>query len=276
MKIDAHQHFWNYDPLKHEWIGDDMAVIRRDFLPDQLSAVLQENHIEGCVAVQADQTVEETTFLLELSDTNEFIKGVVGWVDLQSPDVADYLQQFSSHPKFKGLRHVLQGEAKRDLMLSPPFLEGISKLATYDLSYDILIFADQLQFVPEFVAMFPDTRFVIDHIAKPEIKNGNISQWKKDLEGVAQHRNVSCKISGMVTEADLKNWKPADFKPYLDVVVDAFGIDRVMYGSDWPVCLAAGSYAQVFNLVSSYFRDFSTAEQELFFGGNATHFYKLD
>lgn len=276
MKIDAHQHFWNYDPLKHEWIGDDMAVIRRDFLPDQLSAVLQENHIEGCVAVQADQTMEETAFLLELSDTNEFIKGVVGWVDLQSPDVAHYLQQFSSHPKFKGLRHVLQGEAKRDLMLSPPFLEGISKLATHDLSYDILIFADQLQFVPEFVAMFPDTRFVIDHIAKPEIKNGNISQWKKHMEGVAQHRNVSCKISGMVTEADLKKWKPADFKPYLDVVVDAFGIDRVMYGSDWPVCLAAGSYAQVFNLVSSYFRDFSTAEQELFFGGNATRFYKLD
>lgn len=275
MKIDAHQHFWIYDPLTHDWIGEDMAIIRRDFLPEQLSVILGDQGIEGCIAVQADQSVEDTAFLLELSSTHDFIKGVVGWVDLQSADVELSLQQFCTHPKFKGVRHVLQGETQRDLMLSPAFLRGMKQLSKYNLSYDVLIFPDQLQYIPQFVAMFPDLRFVIDHIAKPDIKNGKISEWKKDLEAVAAFGNVYCKISGMVTEADLQHWKASDFTPYLDTVIEAFGINRVMYGSDWPVCLAAAQYAEVFGLVSAYFSKYSPEEQELFFGGNASAFYRL-
>lgn len=275
MKIDAHQHFWNYNAATHDWIGDDMASIRHDFLPADLAPVLRANGIDGCVAVQADQTEAETEFLLRLADTYDFIKGVVGWVDLQDPEMGDKLKQWRTNPKFKGLRHVLQGEPQRDLMLKPEFLKGISQLAALDMTYDILIFPDQLQFIPEFVSKFPDLNFVIDHIAKPDIKYGKIDEWKRELEMVALYDNVSCKISGMVTEADLKLWKPADFTPYLDVVVNAFGMNRLMYGSDWPVCLAAGSYAGVLDIVKSYFSAFTIHEQELFFGQNASRFYGL-
>lgn len=275
MKIDAHQHFWNYNAVTHDWIGDDMASIRRDFLPADLAPVLQENGIDGCIAVQADQTEAETAFLLQLADAHSFIKGVVGWIDLQAPEISDKLQQWCAHPKFKGVRHVLQGEQQRDLMLKPAFLHGISQLATLGITYDILIFPDQLQFIPEFVSKFPDLNFVIDHIAKPDIKGGQIGDWKRGMELVALYENVSCKISGMVTEADLQLWKPADFTPYLDVVVDVFGMNRTMYGSDWPVCLAAGNYTRVLDVVKSYFSAFSVHEQDLFFGQNASRFYGL-
>ena len=275
MKIDAHQHFWNYNSSTHDWIGDDMASIRRDFLPADLAPVLRENDIDGCIAVQADQTEAETEFLLQLADEHSFIKGVVGWVDLQAPEMVSRLEQWCANPRFKGLRHILQGEQQRDLMLKPAFLNGIGRLAALGLTYDILIFPDQLQFIPEFVSKFPDLNFVIDHIAKPNIKHGHIDAWKKELELVALYDNVSCKISGMVTEADLKLWKPADFTPYLDVVVDAFGMNRVMYGSDWPVCLVAGDYTRVLDLVKSYFSAFTAHEQKLFFGQNASRFYGL-
>ena len=275
MKIDAHQHFWKYNATTHDWIGDDMASIRRDFMPADLAPVLKENGIDGCIAVQADQTEAETEFLLELADAHSFIKGVVGWIDLQAPEISGKLQQWCAHPKFKGVRHILQGEQQRDLMLKPSFLHGIGQLAALGITYDILIFPDQLQFIPEFVSRFPDVNFVIDHIAKPDIKRGQIGEWKRELELVALYDNVSCKISGMVTEADLKLWKPADFKPYLDVVVDTFGMNRIMYGSDWPVCLAAGNYTRVLDVVQSYFSTFSIHEQDLFFGQNAIRFYGL-
>ena len=275
VTIDSHQHFWKYDPVKHDWIGDDMAVIRRDFLPEDLAPVLQENDVQGCVAVQADQSTGETDFLLGLSKQHDFIRGVVGWTDLQSPGVEEALAAYSSEPALKGFRHILQGEQQRDLCLQQPFLNGISLLEKYNFSYDILILQDQLRFVPELVSRFPNQRFVIDHLAKPGIRAGDISNWKRDIELLSPYENVHCKISGMVTEADLQNWKSEDFIPYLDVVLNAFSIKRVMYGSDWPVCLAAGNYTEVIHIVRSWFSSFTINEQELFFGKNAIDFYHL-
>lgn len=275
VTIDSHQHFWKYDALKHNWIGDDMAVIRKDFLPEHLEPVLLENGVQGCVAVQADETIEETDFLLGLSDQHDFIKGVVGWVDLQSHTIEETLDAYAQNPALKGFRHVLQGEKQRDLCLHPAFLNGISLLEKYKFSYDILILQDQLRFIPELVSRFPNQRFVIDHLAKPGIKAGEIGDWKRDIERVAKHENVHCKISGMVTEADLQSWKSEDFIPYLDVVLNAFTTKRVMYGSDWPVCLAAGNYTEVIHLVRSWFGSFTINEQELFFGKNAVDFYYL-
>lgn len=275
ITIDSHQHFWKYDPVKHDWIGDDMAVIRRDFLPEHLEPVLQENDVQGCVAVQADQTTEETDFLTGLSKKHDFIKGVVGWVDLQSPAVEEALEAYSTEPALKGFRHILQGEKQRDLCLQPSFMNGLSLLEKYNFSYDILILQDQLRYIPELVSRFPNQRFVIDHLAKPGIKAGEISEWKKDMERVAQYENVHCKISGMVTEADLQNWKIEDFIPYLDAVINAFSTKRVMYGSDWPVCLAAANYSEVLHIVKSWAGSLTIHEQELFFGKNAIAFYHL-
>lgn len=273
--IDAHQHFWKYDPVTHGWISEEMKNIRKDFLPEDLVAVMEKNGVKGSVAVQADQTEAETDFLLDLCSRYDFIKGVVGWIDLQSPRLAERLNYYSQFKALKGFRHILQGEAQRDLSLQQPFLNGISLLAQFDLTYDILILPDQLRYIPALVARFPDQRFVIDHLAKPGIKDGELNGWKKDIEQVAQYDHVSCKLSGMVTEADMTSWKADDFTPYMDVVVNAFGVERIMYGSDWPVCLAAADYTQVINLVRSYFSDFSAEEQQLVFGQNAVNFYQL-
>lgn len=274
-RIDAHQHFWKYNPVRDSWITDDMLVIRKDFLPNDLESILKQNGFDGSVIVQSDQSKEENTFQLKNANENDFIKGVVGWVDLQVDDVEERLAYYSSFKKMKGFRHVLQGEAQRDLMLSPKFMNGISKLSAFGFTYDILIFPDQLPYIPQFVTSFPDQKFVIDHIAKPNIKEKNIDGWKKELEVIARYENVYCKISGMVTEADRHNWQPEDFIPYLDIVVNAFGIKRIMYGSDWPVCMVAGGYERMVNIVRNYFSSYSKEEQDLFFGKNATQFYDL-
>lgn len=273
--IDSHQHFWKYDPIVHDWISDEMATIRRDFLPEQLAAVLKENQVEGCVAVQAEHNTGDNDFLLDMSFANDFVKGIVGWTDLQSPAIASDLYKLANFPKIKGIRHILQGEEQRDLMLTKPFLNGIGHLGEVGFTYDILVSSDQLRFIPEFVAHFPDQPFVLDHMGKPGIKNGEINGWKKNIELLAKHEQVYCKVSGMLTEAHLKGWKKEDFTPYLDVVVEAFGIKRIMYGSDWPVCLAAGDYKRGLDVVKSYFSSFSSDEQQLFFGENAIDFYRL-
>lgn len=275
LKIDSHNHFWKYDAVRDSWITPEMTVIRRDFLPDDFWPALQQNNFDGCVVVQSDQSIAENAFQLKNADENDFIKAVVGWVDLQHEKVESKLARYQSFKKMKGFRHVLQGEADRALMLKPAFKRGIGWLAKYGFTYDILIFPDQLKYATELVAEFPDQKFVIDHIAKPPIKNGKITEWKKDIAAVAKHENVSCKISGMVTEADWKKWKYIDFKPYLDAVVESFGTKRIMYGSDWPVCLVASGYDEMLGIVKKYFSSFSVNEQKLFFGGNATQFYNL-
>jgi len=274
-KIDAHQHFWNFDPIRDSWINEDMKSIQRDFLPEDLEPLLNKHGFDGCIAVQASQSEQENDFLLQLAERSDFIKGIVGWLDLQAENAEERLGHYRQFKKIKGFRHILQGEPQRDLMLSPAFMKGISLLKKYDLTYDILIYQDQLKYIPDFVSRFPDQAFVIDHLAKPDIKSGSINEWRSDIIRVAQFENVCCKISGMVTEADWKHWKKEDFRPYLDVVVESFGMDRLLFGSDWPVCLVAASYSKMLDIVDDYFSSFSGGEKEKLFGRNAIAFYKL-
>jgi Predicted metal-dependent hydrolase of the TIM-barrel fold len=276
MKIDAHQHFWKYDSQRDSWITDDMAAIRKDFLPADLKPVLQENGINACVTVQSSQSYEENVFQLNNAAENDFIKGVVGWIDFNDAHLEQRLEELSLNRKLKGFRHILQGESQRDIMLEPFFTKGISLLAQFNFTYDILIFADQLPYAAQLAGRFPKQKFMLDHIAKPPIKNHSINEWKKNIETLAKHANVYCKISGMVTEAHWKNWKQDDFKPYIDAVVNAFGTGRVMFGSDWPVCLvAAETYTKMKNIVDGYFAAFTQKEQQLFYGENAQRFYNL-
>lgn len=275
MRIDSHQHFWKYDPIDYDWINDEMAVIRKDFFPGDLEPLLKQNGFDGCVAVQAHQSEQETEQLLNYADQYKFVKGVVGWVDLQADNIEARLAHYQQFEKLKGLRHVLQGEPQRDLMLQPRFKKGISLLSKFGFTYDILIFPDQLRFAKELVKEFSQQAFVIDHIAKPYIKDKKTEEWEADMQAIAQHDNVYCKISGMVTEADWQTWKIDDFKPYLDIVVNSFGTSRILFGSDWPVCLVAGSYEKVLEIVKNYFNPFSAQEQDLVFGENAVKFYNL-
>jgi L-fuconolactonase len=274
-KIDAHQHFWNFDPVRDSWITEDMSQIRRDFSPADLEFVLRRNGMDGCVAVQADQSEEQNSYLLGLTEGNDFIKGVVGWVDLQAENIEERLEYYSHTKLMKGFRHVLQGELNRALMLEPNFKRGISMLHKYGFTYDILIFPDQLKYAGKLVKEFPHQKFVIDHIAKPNIKEGKIDAWAAEMDLLGKYENVYCKVSGMVTEADWKNWQPNDFTSYLDVVFKAFGTGRVMFGSDWPVCLVAASYEKMKAVVDDYAQQFTAREQEMIFGGNAVTFYNL-
>ncbi|MCG9793182.1 amidohydrolase family protein [Flavobacterium algicola] len=274
MRIDSHQHFWNFNPVRDSWIDDSMTVIKRDFLPQDLQPILEANKIEGCIAVQADQSEEETTFLLQLANDNSFIKGVVGWVDLRASDVEDRLGFFSKNNLFKGVRHIVQAESE-DFLLRKDFRNGISKLEQFGLVYDLLIYPNQLKNAIKLVQEFHNQQFVINHIAKPKIDGDFDSEWEKQIRILATCKNVNCKVSGLVTEtADLK-WNEAIFTPYLDVVVDAFGIDRLLFGSDWPVCLLAGEYREVLQIIENYFAEYSKEDKEKIMGQNAIRIYKL-
>ncbi|CAM3499992.1 amidohydrolase family protein [Zobellia roscoffensis] len=275
MTIDSHQHFWKYEPVKHSWIDDSMSVIRRDFLPQDLKKVYQENQVDGCVAVQADQTLEETNFLLDLAKENDFIKGVVGWADLRADNIDSVLEKYSTNKNLKGWRHVVQGEADHNFLLRPDFLRGISKLEKYDHAYDILVFPHQLGSVLEFVKKFPNQRFVIDHIAKPYIKDGFYDGWATLMKEIGKHKNVYCKLSGMITEADYKTWTAEQLQPYMHLTLEAFGSERLMFGSDWPVCLVAGNYGQVKSIVSHFISTLSSQDQNMIMGANAREFYNL-
>lgn len=275
LRIDAHNHFWKYDPVRDNWIVDRMSVIARDFLPSDLEPLLKAEEIDGCIAVQADQSEEETHFLAGLAADNSFIKGVVGWVDLRSATLEETMEQYQSLPVVKGFRHILQGEKQRDLMLTSEFRRGIGLLGKYGFTYDILIYPDQLGYAWTLCNQFPDQLFIIDHLAKPAIKSGDIGTWKKEIERFADLENVYCKVSGMITEADWRQWTDADFRPALDTVTSTFGTGRLLFGSDWPVCLLAGSYSQVVALTTDYYSSFSSTEKAAIFGGNAQKFYRL-
>jgi L-fuconolactonase len=275
MKIDSHQHFWKYDAVKDAWINEEMKVIKRDFLPSDLKPLLIENQVDGCVAVQADQSEDETRFLLDLAKENNFIKGVVGWVDLCAENIEERLEYYTKYEKLKGFRHIVQAEADIDFMLSENFQNGISKLIKYSFTYDILIFPKHLENAAKLVAKFPEQKFVIDHLAKPDFKNKKFSEWEMGIRIIAQFPNVMCKISGLVTEADWNNWTAEDFTYCLDVVTEVFGIDRLMFGSDWPVSLLAASYAESCDIVEDYFSKFSKADQDKFWSKNAINFYDL-
>lgn len=274
MKIDAHQHFWNYDAAQYPWIPVG-SPLHRDWLASDLAALQAPLGFEGSVAVQARQSLEESRWLLELADANPDVKAVVGWVDLRAENAGDDLARLSQHPKFAGVRHVVQEEPDDNFMLGEAFMRGIGALHAFGLTYDILIYPKQLPAAIKLVEKFPNQPFVLDHIAKPHIREGTISPWREQIRELAKFPNVLCKVSGMVTEADHKQWKADDFKPYLDVIFESFEIGRLMYGSDWPVCLFAASYEQTFKLTEDYTRDFSASQKVAFFGGNCAKFYGI-
>lgn len=275
ITIDAHQHFWNYDPVRDAWIDETMSVIRRDFLPDDLKPILGKNKVDACIAVQADQSEEETIFLLDLAAKNNFIKGVVGWLDLRAENIEARLEYYKQNKLLKGLRHIAQGEAD-DFLLRADVQKGISHLAAFDLTYDLLVFQHQLPAAIELVRRFPNQLFVLDHLAKPQYSEGMDANWIKHIKALAQLPNVFCKLSGMVTETKNYRWEKDLFSPYLKLLFEAFGVDRLMYGSDWPVCLLAASYMEQLDILKSFISNLSEAEQAQILGGNAVNFYQLN
>jgi L-fuconolactonase len=275
MHIDAHQHFWIYTPAEYDWIDDSMAALRRNFLPEDLKPELATNGFQGSVVVQTRQTLEETRWLLELSDRSPSILGVVGWADLRSPDIRSQLKVLAQNSKLVGIRHIVQSEPDDRFLLQPEFLRGVSVLEEFDLAYDILIYTKHLPVAAEFVERFPRQRFVLDHMAKPPIKSGNIDSWAHGIKRLAEFPNLFCKLSGLVTEADWQHWRPEQIVPFLDVAFETFGPDRLMIGSDWPVCLVAASYARALQVVKTYLLGQKPECREAVLGGNAQRFWRL-
>ena len=274
--IDAHQHFWNYDAQEYPWISDQLAPLKRDFLPEELIQLLNKEKISGAISVQARQSEKENDFLLQYAENNPFIKGVVGWIDLKSEKIDERLRYYQNFPKMKGFRHVVQDESDPSFMVHPAFLHGINALILSGFTYDILVYARQLPQVLAFLQHFPDTPFIIDHLAKPDIKHRLFSSWQADMRKIADFPKVSVKISGMITEADWHHWKKEDFYPYLDELVLSFGVERLCYGSDWPVCNLAGSYSLQWDIVKSYFSCFNPSDIKKVMGGNTQRFYHLN
>jgi L-fuconolactonase len=270
VTIDSHQHFWRYNPARDGWITDEMAVLKRDYLPEDLAPVLKANGVDSTIAVQADQSEEETRFLLELAARYDFIAGVVGWVDLRAANVGRRLEHFSRFEKLRGFRHVAQSEPDDWFLVGDDLVRGIAGLSQFGFTYDLLIYPRQLEAATALVDKSPEQWFVLDHAAKPAVRLKEIDAWARGLRALAAHPRVYCKVSGLITEADWGNWSAEDFQVYLDVVFEAFGTQRLMFGSDWPVCLLAGGYGDVRHLIAGY-----AGESDDIFGGNAARFYGI-
>jgi len=275
MRIDSHQHFWQFDPVRDSWITEDMATIRRDFMPVDLAPVLQDHQFDGCIAVQADQSHEETHFLVDLAKKHSFIKGVVGWVDLRAPQVAEYLQLFKQEPLIKGFRHVVEGEADPDFLIQDDFQRGLSQLAQHGFTYDLLIRPRHYAGALACVANHPEQQFILDHMAKPPIRSQEFEDWAAFITALSAFPNVSCKVSGLATEAHWKEWELDHFTKYLTHVFACFGHDRILFGSDWPVCLLAASYEQGIRIVESQLHSFTAEQQAALWGLNAVKTYHL-
>jgi L-fuconolactonase len=273
--IDTHVHFWKYNKERDAWITDDMKLLRQHYLPEQLTLTLKRNEVDGVVAIQVEQSEVETAFLVELAKTHDMIRGVVGWVDLRSENLNERLDFFSQFPIIKGWRHIVQGESN-EFLLREDFQRGIRELGLRNYTYDILIYHYQLEPALEFVSKFPEQKLVIDHCAKPDIRLGEISEWKKRMQELSRASNVYCKLSGLFTEAKWSAWKPGEFYPYLDAVFDCFGVNRLMFGSDWPVLLLSGMYVQWKSLLEKYMENYKREEKEKVFGRNAIEFYGLE
>jgi L-fuconolactonase len=276
LVIDAHHHFWQLGRFGYEWLNEPpVAAIRRDYLPDHLAPLLQSTGVDRSVFVQTQHNVDETRWVLSLAEQYDFIAGVVGWVDLQSPDCERQLEEFVGHPKFVGVRHVVHDEPDDDWIIRPAVLNGLRILERHRVPYDLLFYVKHLKHAASIAKRFPDLPLVIDHLAKPRIKDQAFNDWEGNFRAAAKFPNVWCKLSGMVTEADHQNWKPSDLKPYVDIALDAFGPSRLMYGSDWPVCELAGSYQQVIEALRECVGELSAAEKAAIFGETASQFYRL-
>jgi len=274
--MDAHHHLWKYSPGEYGWMDDSMTILKRDYLPAELEQEIRRAGITGTIAVQARQCMEETRWLLEQSDKHSFIKGVVGWFDLCSPELESALEEFAPHPGLVGVRHVIQDEPDDRFMLRTDFMKGIGQLERYDLVYDLLLFPRHLNNAVKLVEAFPRQRFVLDHMGKPQIKAGIMEPWRSEIQKMALLPNVWCKLSGMVTEADLKKWNYNDLSPYMEVVLNAFGPDRIMMGSDWPVCRLAGEYSQVVGVVTNFIQSMDKQDQVKILYQNAVDCYQIN
>lgn len=273
MIIDAHQHFWRYQAERDAWITPEMGVLKRDYMPPDLRAELTANGVDGSVAVQASQSEEETSFLLDLAQGHQEIVAVVGWVDLRAPNIKDRLEYFAQFDKLAGFRHVAQSEPDDSFLVREDFCRGIASLQRFHFTYDILIYPRQLPAALELVRRFSEQRFVVDHMAKPPIRAAEVEPWASQMCEIAACQNVWCKLSGLVTEAEWGKWTAAEFRPYFDVVLKLFGPDRLMFGSDWPVCLLSAAYAQVKGLVNDAVAAYSPEDRRKMFGLNAVSFY---
>jgi L-fuconolactonase len=273
MRLDAHQHFWHYTPTEHFWMTEAMSILKRDYLPDDLKSLLSQAEIQGTMAVQARQNLQETEWLLDLANQHSFIRGVVGWVDLCAPSARAQLEHCSLHPALRGIRHIIHDEPDDRFMARPEFLRGLSLLAEFNLTYDLLLFPKHLPVALEVVRRLPRQPFVLDHLGKPLIKSQGVVPWEADVRALARCENVYCKVSGMVTEAVWHQWQITDFRQYLDIVFDAFGVDRLMFGSDWPVCTLSAEYHAVVDIVQDYISQFTPDVQGKIFGRNAAVFY---
>jgi L-fuconolactonase len=275
-RIDAHQHFWHYEAADYPWIDEPLAALRRDFLPADLQPLLGPSGVDATVAVQACATLEETEWLLDLADAHPFIAGVVGWVDLQSPEVRSQLDRFAGRRKLKGIRHVVQSEPDPRFLMRPDFQRGVAMLQELGLAYDLLLHPRHLPVAAEFARLFAGQPLVLDHLGKPDIRGGGLRAWARDLGRLAACSNVSAKLSGLVTEADWRAWTPEQIAPYLDVALDCFGPERLMIGSDWPVCTVAGDYARTMRVVTESLGRRGEEEREAVLGGNAARFYGIE
>ena len=275
MRIDAHQHFWKYDAAEYTWIDDSMAALKRDFLPDESAREMARVGFDACVAVQARQTLDETRWLLGLAAEHPSIAGVVGWVDLQADNVRDQLAALAGHQRLVGIRHIAQSEPDDRFLLRPQVVRGIGLLADFGLAFDILIYRRQLSAATELVGRLPSQRFVLDHLAKPDLRSGEIDEWERDIRRLAAQPNVFAKLSGLVTEASWARWTSDQIRPYLDVAFDAFGWNRLMIGSDWPVCTVSADYARTMNVVIDYVAARPDHERDAVLGGNARRFWNL-
>ena len=268
MIIDAHHHLWKYNAIDYSWMDDSMSALKKDYLPVDIENQLLPAKVSGTVVIQARQNLEETRWLLEQAGKHKFIKGVVGWVDLLSDGLRQELNEFSENPAMVGVRHVIHDEADDAFMLRSSFLKGIETLQDFGLAYDLLLFPKHLEMAVELAGMFPDQNFVLDHMGKPFIKTGIMDPWRNDILALAALPNVWCKISGMLTEADVDNWRYEDLIPYLETVMGAFGTDRLMLGSDWPVCRLAGEYQEVMDIPVRFLRDLEPCDKERIYRSN--------
>jgi len=276
MRIDAHQHFWVYSPEKYGWIASDMRVLRKDFLPQELASLLTGADLHGSIAVQARQDIAETRWLLELAASNAFIRGVVGWAPLASPDCIRHLEELLACGRLKGIRHFIQSEPDEDFLDGRDFNRGVAELRRHDLVFEILIVERQLEAARRFVDRHPDQKFVLDHLGKPRIRESHFDHWRREIRKLARRPNIFCKLSGLVTEADLGDWHPDDLRPYAETALEAFGPKRLMFGSDWPVCLLACGYKEWQETLAGFLSQLSTTEQSWIWGRTAEAVYALD
>jgi L-fuconolactonase len=275
LRLDAHQHFWKFDPVRDAWITADMQVIQRDFLPADLLKEINTHKIDGTIAVQADESETETRFLLEQAEENDFIKGVVGWIDLKHEMLDIQLQEWKKFPKLKGFRTITQGKPDDQYFKNKSFQQGIRQLTANRFTYDLLIYHDQLPAAIQFTERFPDQAFMLDHLGKPAITAGEIKRWKENIRVLSQHPRTFCKLSGLITEADWKKWRYEDLSPYLEIAGEYFGVDRLCFGSDWPVCLLAGSYGKVTEIITRFLQQVEPADRHKIWGANAANFYQI-